>query len=115
MKKDKVLGCLIGVCVGDSLGVPVEFVSRQILEKNPITQMNGFGTHNQPPGTWSDDSSLTFCLADSLCSGFNLDDIADKFIKWLFKAYWTSDGVVFDVGGTTDNAIQRLKQGINPI
>lgn len=115
MKKDKVLGCLIGVCVGDSLGVPVEFVSRQILEKKPITQMNGFGTHSQPPGTWSDDSSLTFCLADSLCSGFNLDDIADKFIKWLFNAYWTSRGVVFDVGGITDNAIQRLKQGINPL
>nr|WP_207555632.1 ADP-ribosylglycohydrolase family protein [Tenacibaculum maritimum] len=32
--------------------------------------MRTFGTHYQPKGTWSDDSSLTFCLAESLCKGY---------------------------------------------
>lgn len=63
-----VLDGFLGVAVGDALGVPAEFNSRQYLAENPITDMVGYGTHNQPPGTWSDDSSLTFCLAESLCA-----------------------------------------------
>ena len=68
---NKALDGLIGLCVGDALGVPVEFQSRAQLKRSPVTGMLGYGTHNQPPGTWSDDSSLTFCLAESLCDGYN--------------------------------------------
>ena len=105
---------LLGLSVGDALGVPAEFKSRETLKKNPITGMTGYGTHNQPPGTWSDDSSLAFCLAESLCEGYNLKDIADRFIKWYDKAYWTPHGEVFDIGIATRKAIQRLKEGIDP-
>ena len=77
MKKDKVIGGLLGLCIGDALGVPVEFQSREKLKRNPVKDMMGYGTHNQPPGTGSDDSSLAFCLAESLCTGFDLQDIAD--------------------------------------
>jgi ADP-ribosylglycohydrolase len=97
-KKDKVLGGLFGLCIGDILDVPLEFISREELKRNPVKDMIGYGTHNQPIGTWSDDSSLTFCLAESLCNGFNLYDIADKFVKWLCEGYWTPYGEVFDVG-----------------
>jgi ADP-ribosyl-[dinitrogen reductase] hydrolase len=79
--KNNVLNGLFGLCVGDALGVPVEFVPREYLKKNPVKDMIGYGTHHQPPGTWSDDSSLAFCLADSLCNGYNLNDIADKFVE----------------------------------
>ena len=115
MKKDRVIGGLVGVCVGDALGVPVEFVSRDKLRLNPIKDMVGYGTHNQPPGTWSDDSSLTLCLAESLCKGFNIHDIANKFIKWLYEGYWTPYGETFDIGNTTYIAISRLKSGVNPL
>ncbi len=115
MKKDRVIGGLVGVCVGDALGVPVEFVSRDKLRLNPIKDMVGYGTHNQPPGTWSDDSSLTLCLAESLCKGFDIHDIANKFIKWLYEGYWTPYGETFDIGNTTYIAISRLKSGVNPL
>lgn len=115
MKKDKILGGLLGLCVGDALGVPVEFQSREELRKNPVKDMIGYGTYNQPPGTWSDDSSLTFCLAESLCNGFDLRDIADKFVKWMYEGYWTPWGKAFDVGRTTQIAISRLKQGVDPL
>lgn len=59
---------LFGVAVGDALGVPVEFKSREEIRKNPVTDMVGYGTYNKPAGTWSDDSSLTFCLAEALTS-----------------------------------------------
>jgi len=114
-KKSQVIGGLLGLCIGDALGVPVEFKSRYELKINPVTDMMGYGTHNQPPGTWSDDSSLTLCLAESLCNGFNLQDIADRFLKWFYEAYWTPYGEVFDIGNTTYIAISRLKKGVNPL
>lgn len=114
MKRNKVLGGLFGLCIGDALGVPFESCSRNRLNRNPVTAMVGYGVHNQPAGTWSDDSSLTFCLADSLCQGFNLHDIAGKFCKWLYEGYWTPYGKTFGVGNTTRQAIFRLTKGVNP-
>ena len=77
--------------------------------------MIGYGTHNKPPGTWSDDSSLAFCLADSLCNKYDINDIADKFVSWYYDNLWTPHGEVFDIGNTTSEAIFRLEQGnINP-
>lgn len=111
---NKILDALFGLCVGDALGVPVEFKSREYLNKNPVTDMIGYGTHNQSPGTWSDDSSLAFCLADSLCSGYDLSDIADKFVGWYYDNLWIPHGEVFDIGNATSEAIERLKNGIAP-
>jgi ADP-ribosylglycohydrolase len=92
---------LLGLCVGDALGVPVEFTSRTERIKSPVTSMLGYGTWDVPAGTFSDDSSLTFCLAESLCKGFSLDEIANSFYRWYHKGYWTASGEVFDIGNTT--------------
>ncbi|MEM6404139.1 MAG: ADP-ribosylglycohydrolase family protein, partial [Cyanobacteria bacterium P01_D01_bin.116] len=70
---------LLGLCIGDALGVPVEFTSRAERTKTTVKSMLGYGTWDVPAGTWSDDSSLTFCLAESLCKGFSLDNIANSF------------------------------------
>ena len=102
---------LFGVAVGDALGVPVEFTRRTDLEQNPVTDMRGFGTYNLPPGTWSDDSSLTFCLAEALCSGFDIDQIGATFVQWYYKDYWTASGHVFDIGIGTREALYRIKHG----
>jgi ADP-ribosylglycohydrolase len=110
----KTLSGLMGLCVGDALGVPVEFTSRAERVKSPVTTMLGYGTWNQPPGTWSDDSSLSFCLTECLCRGYSLDAIANSFWRWYKEAYWTPRGDVFDIGQTTHTAIMRLKQGVVP-
>ena len=102
---------LLGVAVGDALGVPVEFQTRGSFQ---VTDMLGYGTHNQPAGTWSDDTSLTLCLADSLSRGFSLDDIARNFIKWHAEAAFTAHGNVFDIGISTSKAIRNLKTGRGP-
>ena len=102
---------LFGVAVGDALGVPHEFSRPEDLRENPVTDMVGYGTYNLPPGTWSDDSSLTFCLAESLCSGFNTDHMGELFVKWYYQDYWTATGEVFDIGIGTRNALYKIKNG----
>jgi len=102
---------LFGVAVGDALGVPVEFKSRDYLTRHPVTDMMGYGTHDQPSGTWSDDSSLTFCLAESLCRGYDLRDLGNRFINWREMNYWTPHGRVFDIGFATSDAINLLIRG----
>ena len=110
MESNKVIGALIGVAVGDAVGVPFEFSSRDKMKDYPAKGMVGHGTHNQLKGTWSDDSSLTFCLAEALIDGYDLKDISEKFIKWKNEAYWTARDKVFDIGIITAKAISRLSQ-----
>src|SRR5690348_1459426 len=101
MKANVVHGALFGVAIGDALGVPVEFTNRERLRLDPIKDFIGYKVHGQPPGTFSDDSSLTFCLAETICNGYDLQDLANRFINWREHGYWTAGGEVFDVGMTT--------------
>lgn len=105
---------LYGIATGDALGVPVEFLSRAAIAKEPVTGMIGYGTHHQRPGTWSDDSSLTFCLAEMLCGEYDLTNLANRFINWKNYGYCTPHGEVFDIGIATSEAIHRLEAGIAP-
>jgi ADP-ribosylglycohydrolase len=105
---------LLGLATGDALGVPVEFKDREFLHQRPVTEMKGYGSHNQPPGTWSDDTSLACCQAEALVEGIDLQKIADNFIRWRYEKWWTPHGAVFDIGMATNEAIYRLKTGTPP-
>lgn len=113
--KEKILGAVIGLCVADALGVPVEFTSRESLEYSPVTDMRGYGTYSQPPGTWSDDTSMTLCLLDSLKNGLDYADIMRKFLSWTKKGEYTPYGKVFDVGISTRRALARFARGAEPL
>ncbi len=101
---------LLGLSVADAIGVPVEFQTRQELFKNPVTDIRGYGTYNQPPGYFSDDSSLAFGLAESLATGkFDLVDQAKRLINYKEHGYWTPDNQIFDIGMTTRLSINKLQ------
>jgi ADP-ribosylglycohydrolase len=108
--KNKIFGGILGLSVADALGVPVEFKSREELKQQPVTDMLGYGTYNQPPGTWSDDTSLALCLLDSLANGLDYYDVMRKFHAWFNKAEYTPHGEVFDIGFTTRKAIKYFAQ-----
>lgn len=99
--------------VGDALGVPVEFSSRASLEKEPVTGMRSGGTHRQPAGTWSDDSSMALCLMASMPErdGIDCDDIMRRFSVWMFGGTYTPYGECFDCGHTCVQAISRYQHG----
>jgi len=113
--KNRLKGGILGLCVGDALGVPVEFKDRSYLSQNPLNDMIGYGTYSQLPGTWSDDSSMVFCTMDSLCRGYSIIDIASNFLKWREESFWTPFGIVFDIGISTNNAILKFKNSRDPI
>jgi ADP-ribosylglycohydrolase len=110
---DKTKGVLFGVAIGDALGVPVEFDVRAKRKTDPVTDFRGGGTLGLPLGTFSDDSSLTFCLAEALSKDSRLEGImrnaAHNFIDWEQKGYWAVDNYVFDIGDTTREAIGNLE------
>ncbi len=105
---------LFGFAVGDALGLPVEYKSRSLLKENPVCGMTAAGTHNQPAGTWSDDSSLSFITAESLCNGYDISDYCQKLTDFYFRNYWTPYGKLFHIENSTKNAIERLSRGVSP-
>jgi ADP-ribosylglycohydrolase len=112
---DRVRGAVLGHALGDALGVPVEFRSREALAADPVMGPRGFGTHRQPLGTWSDDTSLMLCLFSCLDRVDDYQSVARAFVAWLDEGFWTPHGRVFDIGGTTRRAIDRLRAGIPPL
>lgn len=110
--RDRLMGGLIGVLVGDALGVPVEFTGRSMRDRDPVIGMRGFGTWNQPAGTWSDDSSMTLATTDVLIrNGWDLPAMLHGFLGWLDRNEWTPHGEVFDIGNATRNALMLFRIG----
>lgn len=105
---NSVLSGILGLAVGDALGVPVEFMGRDGLRANPVTGMRAYGTHMQPAGTWSDDTSLTLCLMASVAekSFIDYEDIMRRFASWLNRGELAARGKAFDIGTTTRAAIR---------
>lgn len=98
---------IFGHAIGDALGVPVEFESREELMSTPVEDMRGYGSYPVPAGAWSDDTSMTLCLMDSLVNKGKIDyaDIMDRFVRWYKKAEYTPTGVMFDIGAATRHAL----------
>ncbi|WP_246578270.1 ADP-ribosylglycohydrolase family protein [Clostridium frigoris] len=112
---NNILNSVMGSCVADAIGVPVEFENRETLIQNRVIDMRSFGTYNQKAGTWSDDTSMTLCLIDSLSKGLNYNDIMNNFSKWINAGDYTPYGEVFDVGNATRKALTRYANGISPL
>lgn len=110
-----VQGSVLGFCIGDALGVPVEFVDRGTLKYKPVVDMRAFGVHGQQKGTWSDDSSLLLCTMESLLKGYDIVNLANTFLNWLENGHLSARGRVFDVGFTTIESLKRIKRGIAPL
>lgn len=115
MNRNKVLDGIMGLCVGDAMGVPLEFKTRLELSKNPVVDMRGHGTYDLPKGTWSDDTSLNLCLMQSLLSGLDYYEVMLNFDKWYRSGAFSANGVCFDIGITTRKAISKFKDNVEPL
>lgn len=116
MDADKIKSVILGHAVGDALGVPVEFVSRTDLDKNPVEDMEGYGTYPYPAGCWSDDTSMSLAAFDSLVNDkIDWKEIMDNFGKWYYKDEYTPTGEMFDVGNTCSTAVENYFKYDKPL
>ena len=105
---------VIGHAIGDAMGVPVEFCIREKLLAHPVTKMIGYGSHDVPAGTWSDDTSMEIATMDSMINQggkINCEDIMMNFYYWLKEAKYTPYGEVFDAGRTCIKSIINFSKG----
>lgn len=98
---------IMGLVVGDALGVPVEFTYREELKKSPVVGMMGYGTYPMPEGSWSDDSSMTLATLSALHDGYDLKRIMDNFVAWEQEGVFTPTRILFDEGNTCRMAIRN--------
>ena len=107
-------GALLGLACGDAVGTTVEFMRRGTFPL--VTDMVGGGPFQLEPGEWTDDTSMSLCLAESLveCDGFNAADQMTRYVRWFDEGYWSSNGRCFDIGGATYAALSSFKRTGNP-
>ncbi|MHB0936339.1 MAG: ADP-ribosylglycohydrolase family protein [Armatimonadota bacterium] len=108
----RIRGGVLGAVAADALGVPVEFSSREERRRDPVTGVRGYGTYHQPPGSWSDDSSMLLCTVEALCGEYDAEALGRLFTAWCFEGACTPWGETFDRGGTTAAALRRVRDGV---
>lgn len=121
-RADRIAGGIVGLLVGDALGVPYEFHPPEQIppaEKIEFAPPPGFRrAHGSvPPGTWSDDGAQALCLLASLLDrgAFDATDFARRLSDWYDRGAMAVDAHVYDVGITTGRALGNLRSGAAPL
>jgi ADP-ribosyl-[dinitrogen reductase] hydrolase len=82
--RERVVGCVLGLAIGDALGAPFEFRRREeIPAPLPAFELPWNG---RPPGSWTDDTAMARSLWRSLIdAGGSLDttDVLERHVAWL--------------------------------
>jgi len=113
--QDNIKGAFIGLAMGDALGVPREFWSREQMLQLPMTSLEDAKyPHYQDAGTFSDDTSLSMCLAQAICDGFSIERLAQYMLDWYQHGFWAADTRLFDIGNITESALIKLGNGESP-
>jgi ADP-ribosylglycohydrolase len=112
--RDRAIGALLGLAIGDAVGTTLEFQKRDA--EPPLTDMVGGGPFNLAPGEWTDDTSMALCLADSLLAHPELDerDLISRFVRWRRDGENSHNGFCFDIGLATRAALALFERTGNP-
>jgi ADP-ribosyl-[dinitrogen reductase] hydrolase len=109
--EDRFVGCLLGVAIGDALGMPVEGWPREAIQMH-YGLLSDF--QPSPPralraGQFTDDTQMMLIHAESIVATGRIDgdDLARRFVGWL------RSGDVRGIGGSTLQSVRRLERGIH--
>jgi ADP-ribosyl-[dinitrogen reductase] hydrolase len=83
-QRERAIGSILGLAVGDALGAPFEFRRRsEIPDPLPAFELPWMGL---PPGTWTDDTAMARNLWRSLADhdgALDLSDVLARHVAWL--------------------------------
>ncbi|WP_198046074.1 ADP-ribosylglycohydrolase family protein [Novosphingobium aquimarinum] len=113
--RDRAMGALLGLAVGDAVGTTLEFRARDSYPL--LTDMIGGGPFRLAPGEWTDDTAMALALADSLCDIDDLDeaDLMRRFVSWRDEGTYSHNQRCFDIGTTTSAALSRFRHSGDPV
>jgi ADP-ribosyl-[dinitrogen reductase] hydrolase len=113
--RDRAVGALVGLAVGDALGTTLEFSRRD--QKPLLVDMVGGGPFGLAPGQWTDDTAMALALGDSLleCGKLDETDLMQRFVRWRRVGAYSCTGHCFDIGATTAAALGRFERSGDPI
>ncbi|TXN80041.1 ADP-ribosylglycohydrolase family protein [Methylobacterium sp. WL8] len=108
--RDRALGALVGLAIGDAIGTTIEFSKRDTYP--PMTDMVGGGPFDLKAGQWTDDTSMALCLADSLiaCDGVDERDLLERFCRWFEAGENSCTGTCFDIGNATVSSLRAYRE-----
>lgn len=103
-------GCLLGAAVGDALGGPLEFMSRDAIMTRygkPVREMVGGGWLKLAPGETTDDTAMMQMLAESIVArdGVDTTDIGTRYVAWM-------QSNPPDIGNITRFALRAFQRGL---
>ncbi len=103
-------GCLLGLAVGDALGMPLEGMRASEIRKRfgRVRDFLAAPWRMLEAGQWTDDTKMMLCQARSIAArgGFDLEDTARAFLAWYESGDWRG------IGGATYDAMRRLQAGV---
>ena len=108
--RSRYLGAVLGAAVCDALGAPVEFKAPGSFPL--VTDFQAGGTWGLPAGSWTDDTSMLLCLAESLIErkGFDPIDQLQRYRRWWREGHLSSIGRCFDIGAGTAAALREFER-----
>lgn len=109
LPRERFVGCLVGLALGDALGAPLEFMTRDAIAAahGEVRELLGGGWLNVDPGEWTDDTQMALAIAGSIVALGRVDpaDIAGRFVAWLHTG-------PKDIGNITRTALRYHEQGL---
>ena len=113
--RDRGVGALLGLAVGNAVGTTLEFRDRDSTPR--LVDFAGGGPFDLQPGCWTDDTAMALALADSLLATGRLDcqDLMDRFEAWWQHGQYPCTGRCFGVGDTTRRALERCRRTGDPL
>lgn len=133
IKESKVIACFAGVAIGDALGSFLEGVRLDYTRNyfqgfeniHETLQKEDLDILRCQPGQYTDDTSMSLCLADSLILhnlNYNGPDTRFRFFHWYFSGYNNGRNKETDpaerysvgIGGTTYNSCMDFAKNPMP-
>ncbi|MEM4524728.1 MAG: ADP-ribosylglycohydrolase family protein, partial [Archaeoglobaceae archaeon] len=104
---EKFEGCILGLAIGDALGMPVEGMSREKIKQiyGEIRDFLPSPYGDLKAGEWTDDTEQTLLLAESIIETiyFSPENFVEKLKNWFYTGR--------RIGPTTRAAIIKLLRG----
>lgn len=110
-RQDLVLGCMLGLVVGDALGVPFDVPLG--AHAPAVADMVGGGAFNLQPGEWTADTSMAMCLAESLLrrNGFHAEDQMERYCSSFEHGVWSCRDFCFGLEEPMRRALLVYREG----